>query len=64
VTHLNDKDADHERAERGNPDSPIPAQSPFERFEEFARKVVSVPRAEMDERERAYREKHPKKVPV
>ena len=65
MMHQRDKDADNARAERGNPDPPAPVQqSPFERFEEFARKVVAVPRSEMEERERAYRDKHPKKAPV
>lgn len=39
----------------GGAKSPDPP-SPFERFEEFARKVISVPKAEIDERERAYQE--------
>lgn len=63
----NAKDADPGKAGKGSP-SPDPLtpspQTPFERFEEFARKVVSVPKAEMDERERAYREHHPKKAPA
>lgn len=40
-------------------ESPSPAtgeQTPFDRFRDFARKVVSVPKAELDERERAFRE--------
>jgi hypothetical protein len=63
----NAKDADPEKAGKGSPSpDPLtaPPQTPFERFEEFARKVVSVPKAEMDERERAYRDKHPKKAPA
>jgi hypothetical protein len=63
VTHHDGKDAVPERAEKESPDPPASAQTPFQRFEEFARKVVSVPRSEMDERERAYRDQHPKKVP-
>jgi len=63
----NGKDADPGKAGKGspNPDPLTPSpQTPFERFEEFTRKVVSVPKAEMDERERVYRERHPKKVPA
>ena len=47
MTH-HEKDADGER-EGG--------KTPFERFEEFARRVISVPREEIDARERAYRER-------
>lgn len=37
--------------------SPEPSgQTPFERFEEFARKVVSVPKSEIEKRERAHKE--------
>jgi len=51
-----DKDAEEKKgSSAGNGSSP-PGPSPFERFEEFARKVVSVPRATIEERERAYRE--------
>lgn len=53
----NDKDAESEKAGRASPDPPSPGQTPFERFEEFARKVLSVPRAEIEEREKAYRAK-------
>jgi len=43
------------------PDPSAPhVQTPFERFEEFARKVVSVPKAEIEERERAYQERRRK----
>jgi hypothetical protein len=66
VTHRG-KGADPEKAGTGSPSPDPPSsslQTPFERFEKFARKVVSVPRSEMEERERAYREKHPKKVPA
>jgi hypothetical protein len=40
-----------------NPDPPADGQTPFERFRDFARKVVSVPKGEIDERERAYRQR-------
>jgi hypothetical protein len=43
-------------AGRGSPDPPT-EQTPFQRFEEFARRVVSVPKKEIDEREREYRER-------
>jgi hypothetical protein len=52
----NEKGAEEDPAGRGSPDPPT-EKTPFQRFEEFARKVVSVPKAEIDERERAYREK-------
>jgi hypothetical protein len=61
VTHPgpNGKDAGNDRAKEkedtaGN-DPPV-SPTPFERFEEFARRVVSVPKAEVEERERVYRE--------
>lgn len=54
-----EKRAKAEEAERLNTDPPT-APTPFERFEEFARKVLSVPKAEIDERERAYRENRKK----
>jgi len=38
-----------------NPDSSPPEQTAFQHFGEFARRVVSVPKAEIDERERTYR---------
>lgn len=52
----NEKDADGETAGRGSPDPPITEKTPFERFEEFTERVVSVPKSEIDKRERAYRE--------
>jgi len=52
----NEKDAESDgTAGRESPDPPR-EQTPFERFEEFARKVVSVPRSEIEKRERAYRD--------
>ena len=39
------------------PPSPPPEQTPFERFEEFARKIISVPKSEIQEQERLYRER-------
>lgn len=53
---LDDKDAESEKAGRESPDPPAQEKTPFERFEEFARKVISVPKSEIDERERKYRE--------
>ena len=49
-------------AKRLSPDPPLPDETPFQRFEAFARKVVAVPRSEIEERERVYRETHPKKT--
>lgn len=51
-----EKDAGDGTAGREMPDPPR-EQSPFERFEEFARKVISVPRAEIKKREREYKER-------
>jgi hypothetical protein len=51
------REKDAASGEPGKPDPPPEDQTPFQRFEEFARKVISVPRAEIEERERAYREK-------
>jgi hypothetical protein len=38
-------------------DPPTPAQTPFEQFAEFTRKVLAVPRSELEEQERVYKEK-------
>jgi hypothetical protein len=51
----NGKAADPEKAGRASPDPPS-SQTAFERFEEFARRVISVPKTEIEERERLYRE--------
>ncbi len=50
------EDHGHESGKETEAASP-PSRSPFERFEDFARKVVSVPKAEIDRRERTYKEK-------
>lgn len=44
--------------ERTEPQQPPPEDErhPFERFTEFARRIVSVPKGELEEREREYRE--------
>ncbi len=46
------------KAKREEPERPPPEDGlhPFERFKEFARRIVSVPKSEVEERERAYRE--------
>lgn len=57
------KGADGGKAGRASPDPPSPSlpspesseQTPFERFVEFARKIVAVPKAEIDEQERIYK---------
>ena len=57
------KDADGGKAGRASPDPPPPSlpspesseQTPFERFVEFARKIVAVPKSEIDEQERIYK---------
>jgi hypothetical protein len=48
-----EEDGGEPRAE--SPEPPPSEQTPFQRFEEFARRVISVPRAEIEEREREYR---------
>jgi hypothetical protein len=53
-----DEDGGEPRAE--SPETPPPEQTPFQRFEEFARRVISVPKVEIDEREKAYRERRSK----
>ncbi len=50
-----EKDAGSGEPGTKSPDSPSPEQTPFQRFEEFARRVISVPKTEIEERERAYR---------
>jgi hypothetical protein len=57
------KGADGGKAGRVSPDPPsssLPSpdsseQTPFERFVEFARKIVAVPKSEIDEQERIYK---------
>jgi hypothetical protein len=57
------KDADGGKAGRASPDPPPPSpsspesseQTPFERFVDFARKIVAVPKSEIDEQERIYK---------
>lgn len=52
---------DGEAGERESLDLPrTNERTPFERFEEFARKVISVPKSVIDERDR---ETRPKKGP-
>lgn len=58
-----EKDAVNEGTGNVSPDPSPPEQTPFERFEEFARRVVSVPKGELDERERAYREDRKRRKP-
>lgn len=57
----NGKAAEPEKAGRASPDPPS-SQTPFERFEAFARKVLSVPKAELEKRERAYQESRKKRI--
>jgi len=37
--------------------------TPFDRFAEFTRKIVSVPKEEVDEQARRFREEHPPRGP-
>jgi hypothetical protein len=56
---------DEDQKENETPTNDPPAQTPFEKFEEFARRVVSVPKKIVDEREREYQEeRHNKRVPT
>lgn len=50
------KGEDDAKAGRAGPDPP-PSPTQFERFEEFARRIVSVPKAEIQEQERLYQER-------
>jgi hypothetical protein len=56
LTRKNAKGEDGAKAGRPSPDPPA-APTQFERFEEFARRIVSVPKAELQEQERIYRER-------
>jgi hypothetical protein len=57
------KGEDGGKAGRGNPDPPCSPllslessdQTTFERFVDFARKIVAVPKSEIDEQERIYK---------
>lgn len=62
MTHRPNPEKDAASEGAGSPDPPPSpdTQSPFERFEEFARRVVSVPKTELDRREKAYRDKRRK----
>jgi hypothetical protein len=58
----NAKDEGNGKAERANPDPPLPpGATPFERFEDFAKKIISVPKSEVQEQERLYREQSRKR---
>jgi hypothetical protein len=51
-----DRAAENAKPERASPE----VQAPFDRFAEFARKVVAVPKTEADEQERHYQKKKAK----
>ena len=55
------KDAGGGKPQRGSdelpPLPPLPATPTFDRFVDFARRIISVPKAEIDEQERLYQEK-------
>jgi hypothetical protein len=57
-----DKDGAAESAPNPSPD-PTPKETPFERFTEFARKIISVPRAEIEEQERLYQQTKKRRRP-
>jgi hypothetical protein len=50
-----EKDAEGEEVRAESPESPPPEQTPFQRFEEFARRVISVSKGEIQRRERHHR---------
>jgi hypothetical protein len=63
VTHQKDNGAGNE-LERNTDSSPSEDETPFQRFEDFARRVISVPKSEIEQREREYQENRvrPKKA--
>jgi len=52
-----EKRARAEETEKLPTPDPPQAETPFQRFEAFARKVLSVPKAEIDRRDKAFRER-------
>jgi len=65
------KDGDGGKAGRTSPSlpdlPPLPSSPTFDRFVDFARKIVRVPKSEIVEQERLYRERRnlpPKKPPI
>jgi hypothetical protein len=53
---LSEEDVVNSGEGKASPDPPPPEQTPFQKFEEFARRVISVPKSEIERRERTYRE--------
>jgi hypothetical protein len=55
------KDAGDGKARRGSdelpPLPPLPSTPTFDRFVDFARKIVNVPKSAIDEQERLYQER-------
>jgi len=53
------------KAQRGSdelpPLPPLPSTPTFDRFVDFARKIVNVPKSEIDEQERLYQERRRKR---
>ena len=45
----------NDKAEENESPRPPTEQTPFERFEEYVRKILAVPRSEIAEREKRYR---------
>jgi hypothetical protein len=64
------KDGGGGKAQRGSdelpPLPPLPSTPTFDKFVDFARKIVNVPKSEIDEQERLYQEKRrrPKEPPT
>jgi hypothetical protein len=61
------KDAAGGKARRGSdelpPLPPLPSTPTFDRFVDFARKIVNVPKSEIDEQERLYQERRKRGKP-
>jgi hypothetical protein len=54
-------EAESDDAKNASPDAPaVSPLSPYERFERFAKKIITVPKQEIEERERLYQEKKKK----
>lgn len=45
----------------GEVQAPPGEQTPFERFSDFARRIIAVPKSEIDEQARLYRERRDEK---
>lgn len=57
----NAKDAADGKAGRASPDPPSAPQTRFDRFVDFARRVIAVPRSEIEDQERLYKKRRERK---